>query len=470
MENGLGTLRTADEWINFLVDRESFLPFLTQSSSELTTGFGDEVMTGFAQVSGKPVAIWATRPEIHQGYITSQGAIKIRRLMDRALDLGTPIVSLLSSAGVSIEEGVKSGEEYSRVLMGSAELSGQIPQIACVMGVNIGAPAYSAAVQDFVLGNRTRSYLCVSGPGVVKQMLGENSTFSQLGGASLHFQDTGLMHFVDANPEAQLRRCQWLLSFLPSNCLEEAQPVPPREPQFELPATPLDPKVALDMKAWILGLVDRSEFIEYSSGFGGSALCGYASIGGFPVAIVANQSLVMSGAIGCDAARKMARFIRLSDAYNIPILTLIDAPGFMPGVHEEKNGILQAGAELIYAMKTRTPKLSVVVRKCYGAAAIVLCATRSWRGDLVLALPTAQNAVMGFDAAKDVMYKGDSRPHEELRRDYFETQEHPRNSMRLGLVDEIVQPQDLRKRLGQHLKLLFGKRPQPDPAVREVGP
>jgi len=468
MEMSLGTLRTTDEWIQFLVDPGTFVPLLTHSSH--SPGFGHEVVTGFAKVRGQTIALWACRPDVDQGSITSNGSIKIRRLMDRALELGIPIVSLLASAGVSLHEGVKSGEEYSRVLMGTTELSGQIPQIACVMGVNIGAPAYSAALQDLVLFNRTRSYLCVSGPGVVKQVLGESATFQQLGGAALHFQETGLANFVDATPELQLRRCQWLINFLPPNWKSEAPILPSAPPLQPLPVVPENPQAPFDMFEFIAGLVDRSELIEYGAGYGAAAICGFVRIGGFPVALIANQSLVMSGSLDVTASRKIARFIRVADASNIPTLTLIDAPGFMPGSFEEKRGILQAGADLIFAMQTRSPKMSVVVRKCYGAAAIVLCATRNWKGDLVLALPTSRNAVMGFEAAQATRYKNDSRSEAEQRQDYFQSQEDLQNSLALGLVDEIVAPEGLRGRLIQHLEILAGKRPNPQSRVRPIGP
>lgn len=389
--------------------------------------------------------------------------------MDRALELGIPLVSLLASAGVSLDEGVKSGEEYSRVLMRTAELSGQIPQVACVMGVNIGAPAYSAALQDLVLFNRTRSYLCVSGPGVVKQVLGEDATFASLGGAALHSQETGLANFVDANPENQLRRCQWLLAFLPPNYKEDPLLTAAVAPKNALPKIPMDPQVGFDMNLLIQGLVDGSEFVEYGAARGQAAICGFARLGGYPVGIAANQSLVMSGSLDVSASKKMARFIRICDSYNIPILTLIDAPGFMPGTNEEKNGILQAGADLIYAMRTRSPKLSVVVRKCYGAAAIVLCATRYWRGDLVLALPSAHSAVMGFESVREIKYKDDKRSLAEQKEDYFQNQENPIHSLRMGLVDEIVEPSSLRERLIQHLEILRLKRPSTEAPVREIG-
>lgn len=468
MSTILGSYRLAEDWLRFLVDEGSFLPLHPEPST--VKAFGREIITGLGKIGGKDVALWANRSDVNQGYVTSQGAIKIRRLMDRALELGIPVISLLSSAGVSIEEGVKSGEEYSRVMMGTVELSGQVPQIAMVMGVNIGASAYSAALQDLVLFNKTRSHLCVSGPGVVKQVLSEDTTFTSLGGVGLHSTETGLAHFVDATVELQLQRCQWLISFLPSNNREDPPLKPSSPPTAPLPEIPAGPQIAFDMNQLVLALVDRSEAMEYSPQFGPSMLCHFARIEGQAVGLISSQSLHLSGALDCDASTKMARFIRICDAYNIPTITLIDSPGFLPGSAQEKKGILQSGAELIYAMRTRTPKLSVVVRKCYGAAAIVLSQTRSWNGDLVLALTTASNAVMGFEAAREVMYRNDPRSEAEQRADYRTKHEDPSVAMSLGLIDEVVAPDQLRARLGQHLLLLRRKRQPPQPRTRVIGP
>lgn len=468
MVNNITQFRTAEDWIRFLIDEESFIPLIPNTPTGHS--FAAEIITGFAKISGRDVALWATRPDINQGYVTASGAIKIRRLMDRALELGIPIISLLASSGVSLEEGSRSGEEYSRVMMGTVELSGSIPQVACVMGVNIGAPAYSAALQDFVLFNKSRSYLLVSSPGVVKQVLGESTTFAELGGSLLHSTETGLAHFVDDNIEKQLRRCQWLMSFLPSNYREDAPRIEACLPTEELPEVPSEPNVAFDIKTFIAGLVDGSEFMEYSPVYGPNCVCAFARIGGIAVGLVANQSMIKSGALDVAASKKSARFIKLCDAYNIPLLTLIDAPGFMPGSEEEKNGILKAGAELIYAMKTRNPKLSVIIRKCYGASAIVLAQTRNWNGDLVLAFDNSRNAVMGFEAAKEVIYKNDTRPVEELKADYFKTHEEAYISLRMGLIDEVIAPAKLRARLIQHLELLSRKRPNPHSPVRGIGP
>lgn len=466
MSESTKALKTATEWLQYLIDENSEVPFIPPR--ENGAGFGDEIITLLARVSGRPVAIWSNRAEINQGYISSQGAIKIQRLMERAVELGIPLVSLVSSIGISVQEGVTSGDEYSRVLMLSAQLSGVIPQITCVMGVNIGAPAYSASLSDFVLFNRLRSHLCVSPPSVVQTMIGQEATFANLGGSDMHSSKTGLANFVDGTIQQQLDRCRWLLEFLPSHSKEDPPRFSSLEPTGPWPEIPFEPQITFDMALVLKALCDRSFFVEYSAQFGTSMLCAWAHIGGHPVGIIANQSLHLSGAIDHKAADKSARFIKLCDQFNIPILTLIDCPGFMPGVEQESAGILSAGARLIQSMNTRVPKLSVVIRKCYGAAAIVLAQTRKWHGDLVLALPSSRNAVMGFQTAKDIKYKNDTRSDKELEKDYFETQESPDVSFSRGLVDEIVQPKQLRTKLIQHLGFLELKRPNRQRFSREI--
>ena len=463
-------LKTPQEWIAFLADGDSFVPLIPAVDDQI--GFGPEVLTGFLKISGKTVGVFANDMQVGQGYVTSKGAIKIRRLMDRCLELGIPLVGLLASPGVSIEEGLPSGDEYSAVLMGHCELSGVIPQFAGVMGVNIGAPAYSASLMDLSLFQKARSYMCVSGPGVVAQALGEKTTYAELGGAMMHAQKTGMAHFVDANTENQLSRLKWLIDFFPSNYREDPEHKPEAAPLKDLPEIPSEPEAAFDMATLIAGLVDRSESIEYSPDFGPSMMTCFARLGGHAVGLVANQSLHLSGALDADASQKCARFVRICDAYNIPILTLIDAPGFMPGSVEEQKGLLRQGALLCQAMCTRVVKMSVTVRKCYGASAIVLGQTRKWRGDLALALDTTRAAVMGFQAAKHLIYKDELGKVDEsiLKERYRRDFESPEIAYQRGLIDQIVKLKDLRSTLIQHLNILSRKRDKAREPVRGIAP
>lgn len=453
-------------------DPHSWLEHLIDSGSWVALGAGagaagPEVWTGFARVNGRDVAICAHDPRVDKGYITSKGARKIRRLMDRAKQVGIPLISLLASPGVSVTEGMKSGEEYSAVLMGHCELSGVIPQIALVMGPNIGGPAYSATLNDVCLFNRLRSYLCVSGPGVVKSVLHEDSTFEVLGGAALHARTTGVAHFVDERMEDMLRRARWLVGFFPPNNAEDPGIIDEAAPTEPLPKIPENPRALFDMKLLIRGITDASQFVEYGAEYGPSCLTGWARLGGYPVGIIANQSTVNGGVIDSKSAHKIARFTRLSDAYNIPLLTLIDSPGFMPGVAEESAGILKEGALLCHAMMTKVPKLSVAVRKCYGAAAIVLGQTQKWRGDLALALPQSRLSVMGFEAA-DQAFSVDGSGLD--RGEYFEKYESIDIGNREGVVDQMVELAELRPTLIAHLGLLRNQRDHERPATREVFP
>ncbi len=450
-----------EDWIEALVEAGSFLA-LAPGGAEDTYRYGPEVVTGLAVIDGRRVALYAIDPRQDKGFVTSAGADKIRRLMDRAEDLGVPVVALLASAGVSVEEGLASGEAYTRVITGNIRLSGVVPQVAAVMSVTMGAPAYSATLQDFVIFNKSRSHLMVTGPAVVASVLSETPTLSELGGANVHAETTGIVDCVERTLADQLARVRELLRYLPDHRLADPQSAPVAAPRAPALAVPNRPEVAFDMLAWIEGLVDDSAFLELGALQGGAMLTGFAHLGGHVVGVVANQSLDSGGAITALAARKAARFIRRCDAYNIPILNLIDVPGFMPGVAEESAGLLRHGANLCQAMYTSVPRLSVVVRKCYGAAAFVMLQTRSQDGDVVLALEGSRLAVMGYDAAKALVFQdAQDQPEDVLRQRYYDEYESPAVAYRAGMIDEVVAPDALRARLIEHLDWLSQKRERP---------
>lgn len=455
--------------IRALVDEGSWLP-LTPGGASSPYRYGPEVCTGLGTIDGRRVALYVIDQAHDKGFVTSAGADKIRRVMDRAEELGVPVVALLGSAGVSVEEGLRSGEAYTRVITGNIRLSGVVPQIAVVLSVTMGAPAYSATLQDFVLFNKLRSHLMVTGPAVVTSVLGETPTLAELGGATVHAETTGIADIVDRTLEDQLLRVRELLRYLPSHRLMDPPRSPVVAPTAPLPEVPARPELAFDMLSFIEGLVDGSEFLELGALTGGAMLTGFARLGGHVVGLVANQSLESGGAITALAARKAARFIRRCDAYNVPILNLIDVPGFMPGVAEESAGLLRHGANLCQAMSTSVPRLSVVVRKCYGAAAFVMLQTRSQDGDVVLALEGSRIAVMGFDAARQLVFR-DASPEESderLRTRYYDEYESPAVAYAAGMIDEVVTPLELRARLMQHLDWLAQKRERPAVARRHV--
>jgi acetyl-CoA carboxylase carboxyltransferase component len=453
-------------WIEALVDPGSYLP-LQPGGPDDACRYGPEVHTGLAEVSGRGVAVYAIDPRVDRGFVSSKGALKVVRLMERAEELGVPVVAFLASPGVSVSEGLASGEAYTQVITRNIRLSGVVPQLAAVMSVTMGAPAYSATLQDLVLFNQGRSHMMVTGPAVVGRMRGEAPTLAALGGAELHSAQTGICDFVDKRPIDQVARLKALLAFLPSHRLEDPPRARDRPPTAELPALPERPEVAFDMTTLLRGLLDGSAWLEVGEARGGSLITAFAHLGGHAVGVVANQSLVDGGALTAVAAQKGARFIRLCDAYNIPVLNLIDVPGFMPGEEEEAAGLLRHGAALCQAMSTGVPRLSVVVRKCYGAAAFVMLQTRSQDGDVVLALPGSRVAVMGFDAARDMVFADESGHSEAtLRARYFDEYESPAVAYRAGLIDEVVAASQLRDRLVRHLGWLARKRERP-PVTRK---
>lgn len=457
-----------DAWIDALVDAGSFLPI--QGALGDPNAPGPEVTTGLARVGGRPVAIYAIDPGRDKGFVTSSGAAKIRALMDRAEELGVPIVALLASAGVSIEEGLASGDAYTRVITGNVRLSGVVPQLGVVMGVTMGAPAYSATLMDLAVLNRARSHLMVTGPAVVERMLGETPTLADLGGSEVHASKTGLADLVLPDVRAQLAAVAALVAFVPSNRLEDPPRVPARPVAGAMPEMPERPDAPFDMHALLDAVVDGGSLIELGERFGPSMITAFARIDGRAVGVLANQSLELAGAIGSDAAHKSARFLRLCDAYNVPIVSFIDVPGFMPGVAEESRGLLRQGAAMCQSMYTSVPRLSVVVRKCYGAAAFVMMQTRSQDGDVVLALPSSRIAVMGFDAAKHVVYPNATEDDATLRARYFDDYESPARAMKQGLVDEVVAQSAIRARLATHLGWLERRRDRTMPTKRHVIP
>lgn len=453
----------AMKWINSIIDEDSFIPLLSDPIP-----FGGEVITGFAKMNQRPVAIYAHNTDVDRGYVSPKGTVKIVRLMDRAKELAIPIIALLSSPGISLEDNLASGEHYTRIITRNITLSGIVPQLAVIMGPTLGAPAYSSVLMDFTFFNKNRSYLMVTSPMVVQQAIGEKVTMTELGGTATHAHTTGLADFIDDSIAAQLLHVQKMIDFLPSSTHEKPRVSEAFEPVQPLPTIPSDPRIRFNMLELIQAIVDNSELMEFKQSFGQAMICAFVRIQGYPVGIVANQSTRMSGAIDCDAAQKSARFIRLCDAYRIPILTLIDVPGFMPGKREEHKGLLQHGARLCAAMQTRVPRLSVVVRKCYGAAAFLMMQTKAQDGDLVLALESAQLGVMGKETTSKVRHtdgNAESKSTEQLDSKLDASLHH---AFSMGLIDELISPLHIRSRLAQHLELVYRRLDHLPPARHSI--
>jgi len=447
-------------WLDAFFDSGSFLPMNSRVDDADQHQYpGNEVIAGIGRVGNQPVAAYAHDPRVERGFVSVAGAEKICRLMDRAQQHGMPIVAFMSSPGISISEGIASGDAYTRVISRTIAMSGAIPQIAVVIGVTMGAPAYSATLMDFVLFNKVRSHLMVTSPNIVADVLGQQTTLADLGGSDVHAARTGIADFVDANIEQQIQRARALIRLFPPTTSAHAPRITPRAPVRPLPQLPEQDNYGFDMQAVIAGLVDGSEFLLYREEFGRAMLCAFAYVDGNPVGILANNCLHMSGAIDCDAAAKSARFIRLCDAYGVPILTLIDVPGFMPGAQEEQKGLLRYGAQFSAAMQTSVARISVVVRRCYGAAAFLMMQTAAQGGDLVLAVENCKIGIMGFAAAKNVLYQNDPRPDAELKQIYYAQYESPLLALQQGLVDRIVAYAEIRTVVAAHLALAEGKRP-----------
>lgn len=379
--------------------------------------------------------------------------------MDRAKDLRIPIIAFLASPGISLEENLLSGDEYTQIIARNINLSGVIPQFAVLVAPTLGAPAYSAVLMDLLFFNKHRSYLMVTSPMVVQQAIGEKVSMSELGGTAMHAGTTGIADFVDDSISAQINHVKTMLNVFPSHSGECPPIHSVQDPIHALPNIPADPRVPFNMLELIQAIVDNSEVWQYKSAYGQAMICAFVRIHGYVVGIVANQSTRFSGAIDSDAAQKAAKFIRICDAYRIPVLTLIDVPGFMPGKREEQKGLLQHGARLCAAMQTRVPRMSVIVRKCYGAAAFLMMQTTSQQGDLVLALETATLGVMGKETTKKVQ-NTDGQVSNETKHAVTDTQHVDPSLVDAyvsGLIDEIIAPQQIRARLSQHLEYVYRK-------------
>ena len=453
--------RTAMKWIEQLVDEHSFLPFGLDYSLDNQTSLqvGAEVITGLAKINNKPVALYAHNTAVNRGYVTREGAVKIVRLMDKAKDLRIPIIAFLASPGISLD--LLSGDEYTQIITRTISLSGFIPQLGVIMAPTLGAPAYSAVLMDLLFFNKHRSYLMVTSPMVVQQAIGEKVTMSDLGGTAMHATTTGIADFVDDSMAAQINHVKTIIGILPAHTKERPPMHPALEPTHPMPLIPSNPRVPFNMLELIYALVDNSQVIQYKRSYGQAMICAFVHIHGYPIGLVANQSIRFSGAIDSDAAQKSAKFIRICDAYSIPILTLIDVPGFMPGKREEQKGLLQHGARMCVAMQTRVPRLSVVVRKCYGAAAFLMMQTKSQNGDLVLALETASLGIMGKETTKKVhtVDEGQSA-FEQVQQSATDApliDDSLVDAYALGLIDEIIPPMQVRSRLAQHLEFLSRK-------------
>jgi propionyl-CoA carboxylase beta chain len=473
---------TARERVEALLDKDSFveMDMLTRHQAqgfgiESRRPHGDAVVTGWGTVDGRVVFIFAEDFTVFGGSLGKLVGEKIVKVMDLAMQTGAPIIGLKDSGGARIQEGVSSLDAYGHIFARNVKASGVIPQVSVIMGPCAGGAVYSPAMTDFVYQVSGTSHLFITGPDVIKTVTGEEVSFEELGGAKAHGTVSGVTHFISADERHALEEIRYLLSFLPPNNMETPPFFTPsdRPDRMEEELTtiiPDSPNQPYDMARLIELVVDDGEFYEVHQHYAKNVVVGFARLDGYTVGIVGNQPAVLAGTLDIDASGKGARFVRFCDAFNIPIITFEDVPGFLPGVDQEHGGIIRHGAKLLYAYCEATvPRVTVITRKAYGGAYVVMN-SRSVGADLVLAWPTAQIAVMGAQGAVNIIHRralADADDADVMRdglvAEYEDRFSNPYVAAELGLVDEVIEPRVTRPRLIQALEMLRTKRTQMPP-------
>ncbi len=469
--------KTARERIAALLDEGSFVEvdaFVEHRSNEFnmaeTKAPGEGVVTGYGTVDGRLVFVYSQDFTVIGGSLGEMHAKKICKVMDMAVKMGAPIIGMNDSGGARIQEGIAALSGFGEIFRRNTLASGVVPQISVIMGPCAGGAVYSPAITDFVFMVEKTSQMFITGPAVIKSVTGEEVTSEELGGAATHASKSGVAHFTAKDEDECIAKIKQLIAYLPSNNLEETP--------FEMPADPInrlseklttivpdEPNKAYDVKDVIAEIVDNGSFMEVQPEFAKNIVIGFARLNGSTVGIVANQPNVMAGALNVDASDKAARFVRFLDSFNIPVVTLTDVPGYLPGVHEEHGGIIRHGAKLLYAYSEATvPKINVILRKAYGGAYIAM-SSKHLGADAVFAWPTAEIAVMGPEGAANIIFKKDiaesSDPiatRAEKILEYREKFANPYEAAKLGFVDDVIEPDSTRPRIIAALEMLASKR------------
>lgn len=479
---------TARERIELLLDPGTFTE-VEALRRHRATGFGleakrphtDGVVTGWGLVEGRTVFVYAHDFRIFGGALGEAHAEKIHKIMDMAVAAGAPLVSLNDGAGARIQEGVNALAGYGGIFRRNAHASGVVPQISVILGPCAGGAAYAPALTDFVFMVRGTSQMFVTGPDVVRAVTGEEITQNGLGGADVHAGTSGVAHFSFDDEASCLAEVRYLLSLLPANNRELPPLCPTADPPDRrcerlLHVVPADSKVPYDMMEVIEGIVDDGECLEVHGHWAPNVICCLARVGGRPVGIVASQPLRLAGVLDIKASEKAARFVQMCDAFNIPLITLLDVPGFLPGVAQEHDGIIRHGAKLLYAYCTATvPRIQLILRKAYGGAYIVLD-SRSIGADLAFAWPTNEIAVMGAEGAANVVFRrriaeaeDPEAVREQVVKEYKAEFMHPYFAAERGFVDDVIDPADTRDVLVRALTMLCAKRGE-QPARKHGNP
>ncbi len=467
---------TARERLELLLDAgtlNELEPFITHQGDELGLSterfYGDGVVTGYGQIDGRTVYVYAQDFTIYGGTLSEMQSHKICRVMDLALRDGVPIIGLIDSGGARIQEGVKSLGAYAEIFRRNAQFSGVIPQLSVLLGPCAGGAAYSPALTDLILMVEKNSYMFLTGPEVIKTVTGEKIDSESLGGAEVHMAVSGTAHLMEQSEQEALRLCRQVLGYFPSNNVENPPQVTPTDDPLrmddELNAiVPLDPTEPYNMHEVIERVVDTGTFIEIQPLWARNAIVGLARIGGYSVGIVGQEPSVMAGVIDIDASDKMSRFVRMCDCFNIPVITFVDSPGFLPGVQQEHGGIIRHGAKLLYAYSEATvPKISVVTRKAYGGAYVVM-SSKYLGTDVNYAWPSAEIAVMGAEGAVNIVYKKQIdtatdvlAERKRLTDEYREKFNNPYYAASAGYVDDIIEPKETRPKIIASLAALRDK-------------
>ncbi|MHB1004159.1 MAG: acyl-CoA carboxylase subunit beta [Chloroflexota bacterium] len=468
---------TARERLDVLLDPGSFQEldaFVVHRATDFGLDeqryLGDSVVTGYGTIEGRPVYVFSQDFTVFGGSLGEVHAQKICKVMDLALKNGAPVIGLNDSGGARIQEGVLSLGGYGDIFLRNTLASGVVPQVSAIMGPCAGGACYSPALTDFIFMVAGTSHMFITGPAVVKAVTHEDVTFDQLGGAMTHGSISGVAHFATPDEHECLRSIRKLLSFLPSNNMDDPPYTDTGDPADRLDESldtliPDSPNQPYDMHEVINRIVDNADFFEIHRDFAQNIIVGFARIGGKPVGIVAQQPMVLAGVIDINASDKAARFVRFCDCFNVPLVTIADVPGFMPGLEQEQGGIIRHGAKMIFAYSEATvPKISLIVRKAYGGAYIVM-SSKALRGDINLAWPTAEIAVMGPDGATNILFRReiDASPDPEAAfqqrvQEYRDKFANPYVAAASGLLDDVIEPRFTRVKIIAALEMLKDKR------------
>lgn len=474
---------TARERVGLLLDAGSFretdllvFPDTQAAGMEGKRAYTDGVITGWGKVDGRRVFVFSQDARIVGGSVGEAGGAKIRRLMDLAVEAGAPIVGINDGGGARIQEGVAALAAYGAIFSGNAAASGVVPQISVIMGLATGGAVYSPALTDFVFMVEGTSGMSITGPDVVRAATGESLSFEELGGATAHGTRSGVAHFVAKDELSCLAAVRHLLGFLPSNWQAAPPVIESRDPEADgglegpAEALPSDPATPYDIRRLVERVLDAGGLLEYSAGWARNVVCGFGRLAGRAVGIVANQPLVLAGVVDIAAAQKAARFVRTCDAFGVPILVVVDTPGFLPGTDQEYGGLIRHGAKLLYAFCEATvPRIQLVVRKAYGGAYVVMGA-KSTGTPLAYAWPSAELSVMGAAGAVEVLFgreiqaADDPAAHRaELRDRYHGEFVNPYQAAARGYLSDVIEPSETREALIEGFELLANGEARPVP-------